>query len=77
MLPSYYFDYIFVHLGQKARLRPEFVSPKFWSTLDPNPARTRPEKPGLKYNSEVNNSLILFLSRNSSQKMMTETIIGA
>ena len=76
MLPSYYFDYIFVHLGQKARLRPE-LSPKFWSTLGPNPARTRPEKPGLKYKSEVNNSIILFLSRNSSQKMMTETTIGA
>ena len=41
MLPSY-FDYIFVHLKQKARLRPE-LSPKFLSTLGPNPARTRPE----------------------------------
>ena len=30
MLPSY-FDYIFVHLRQKARLRPE-LSPKFLST---------------------------------------------
>ena len=35
MLPSY-FDYIFVRLRQKARLRPE-LSPKFLSTLDPNP----------------------------------------
>ena len=33
MLPSY-FDYIFVHLTQKARLRPE-LSPKFLSTLYP------------------------------------------
>ena len=37
MLPSY-FDYIFVHLRQKARLRPE-LSPKFLSTLGPNPTR--------------------------------------
>ena len=37
MLPSY-FDYIFVHLRQKVRLRPE-SNPKFLSTL----ARTRPE----------------------------------
>ena len=51
MLPRY-FDYIFVHLQQKARLRPE-ISPKFLSTLGPNPARTgtRPEKPGPTYNS--------------------------
>ena len=47
-----YFDYIFVHLRQKLRLRPE-LSPKFLSTLGPNPARTqtRPEKPGPTYNS--------------------------
>ena len=44
MLPRY-FDYIFVHLRQKARLRLE-LSPKFWSILGPNPAGTRPEKPG-------------------------------
>ena len=37
ILPSY-FDYIFVHLRQKARLKPE-LSPKFLSTLGPNPAR--------------------------------------
>ena len=37
-----YFDYIFVHLRQKVRLRPE-LSPKFLSTLGPNPTRTRPE----------------------------------
>ena len=41
MFPSY-FDYIFVRLRQKVRLRPE-SSPKFLSTLGPNPARTRPE----------------------------------
>ena len=53
MLPDY-FDYIFVHLRQKVRLRPE-SSPKFLSTLSPNPARTRtrPEKPGPTYNSEA------------------------
>ena len=33
-----HFDYIFVHLRQKVRLRPE-LSPKFLSTLDPNPTR--------------------------------------
>ena len=37
MLPGY-FDYIFVHLKQKVRLRPE-LSPKFLSTLGPNPTR--------------------------------------
>ena len=37
MLPRY-FDYIFVHLRQKAGLRPE-LSPKFLSTLGPNPTR--------------------------------------
>ena len=41
-LPSY-FDYIFVHLSQKVRLRPE-LSPKFLLTLDPNPTRkARPD----------------------------------
>ena len=48
-LPSH-FDDIFVHLRQKACLRPE-LSPKFLSTLGPNPARTRLEKPGPTYNS--------------------------
>ena len=43
---SSYFDYIFVHLRQKARLRPE-LSPKFCQLE----ARTRPEKPGSTYNS--------------------------
>ena len=41
MLPNY-FGYIFMHLRQKVRLRPE-LSPKFLSTSGPNPARTRPE----------------------------------
>ena len=42
MLPSY-FDYIFVHLRQKVRLRPD-ISPKFLLTLDPNPTRkARPD----------------------------------
>ena len=37
MLPSY-FDYIFVHLRQKLHLRPD-LSPKFLSTLGPNPTQ--------------------------------------
>ena len=42
MLPSYC-DYSFVHLEQEVRLRPE-LSPKFLSTLGPNPTRkTRPD----------------------------------
>ena len=51
MLPSY-FNGIFVHLRQKARLRPDSSS-KFLSTLGPKPSRTRtwPEKPGPTYNS--------------------------
>ena len=54
MLPCY-FDYIFMHLRQKVRLRPDLGS-TFLSTLGPNPARTRarPEKPGPTYNSDVN-----------------------
>ena len=51
MLPDY-FDYIFVRLRQKVRLRPE-SSPKFLSTLSLNPARARPEKPGPTYNSDA------------------------
>ena len=53
MLPSY-FDCIFGHLIQKVRLRPE-LSPKFFSNLGTNPARTRTrsEKPGPTYNSDV------------------------
>ena len=42
MLPRY-FDYIFVQLKQKARLRPD-LSPKFSSTSGPNPTRkARPD----------------------------------
>ena len=42
MLPSY-FDYTFVHLRQKVRLRPE-LSPNFLSSLGPNPTRkARPD----------------------------------
>ena len=48
MLPSY-FDYIFVHLRQKVLLKPE-LSPKFLSTLGPNPNPTR--KARATYNSE-------------------------
>ena len=49
MLQSY-FDFIFVHLRRKVRLRPE-VFVNFGPEPDPNPARTRPEKPGPTYNS--------------------------
>ena len=57
MLPRY-FDYIFVHLRQKARFRLE-LSPKFFSTLDVNPAQTCPEsepdpKTGPTYNFAKN-----------------------
>ena len=42
ILPSY-FDYTFVHLRQKICLRPD-LSPKFLSTLGPNPAqKARPD----------------------------------
>ena len=40
-LPSYS-DNIFVHLKQKALLRPD-LNPRFLSILDQNPARVRPE----------------------------------
>ena len=45
MLASY-FDYIFVHLKQKALLRPN-LSPKFLSTSGPNPNPTRKARPDL------------------------------
>ena len=42
MLPSF-FNYIFAHQRQKVRLRPK-LSPKFLSTLGPNPTRkARPD----------------------------------
>ena len=44
-----YSDYIFVHLRQKARLRLK-LSPKFLSTLGPNP--TRKSRPDLQLCSE-------------------------
>ena len=59
MLPRY-FDYIFVHLRQKVRLRPE-LSPKFLLTLGPNPARTQPEKPGPTYTSVPLCLLIMYI----------------
>ena len=55
-----YFDYIFVHIRKKVRLRPK-LSPKFFFNFRPEPdqkspnptrkARTRPEKPAPTYNS--------------------------
>ena len=56
MLPSYA-DYIFVHLRQKARLRPE-LSPKFLSTLGPNP--TRKARPDLQLCASIIKDLIRF-----------------
>ena len=53
---SSYFDYIFVHLRQKARLRPD-LSPKFCQLE----ARTRPEKPGSTYNSATMRLLTLYV----------------
>ena len=42
-LPSYFDYYIFVHLRQQVRLGPE-LSPKFLSTLGPNPnGKARPD----------------------------------
>ena len=54
MLPNY-FDFIFVHLRQTVRLKPE-ISPKLLSTLGLNLARTRPEKLGSIYNSTFSNT---------------------
>ena len=45
ILPNH-FGYIFMQLKQKARLRPE-LSPKFLSTLGPNPNPTRKARPDL------------------------------
>ena len=47
MLPSY-FDYIFVHLRQKVRLRPQ-LSPKFLSTLGPDPPRLTTLEPSTRF----------------------------
>ena len=51
MLPSY-FDYTFVHLRQKARLRLD-LSPKVLSTLGPNPNPTRKARPDLQLCNNV------------------------
>ena len=53
MLPSY-FDYIFVRVRRNAPLRPE-LSPKFLSTLGPNP--TRKARPDLQLWSTVTISM--------------------
>ena len=55
MLPSY-FDYIFVHLRQKARLRPE-LSPKFCQLK----AQTQPE-PGPNPTRKARRDLQLWLA---------------
>ena len=47
-----YFDYIFVHLRQKARLRSE-LNPKVCQLY----TRTRPEKPGPTYKSVLNENI--------------------
>ena len=57
---------MFVHLRQKARLTPE-ISPKFLSTLGPNPVQTRSEKPGPTYNSAFNDNLHKILVWYTSQ----------
>ena len=38
------------------------IKPDILSTLDPNPARTRPEKPGPTYNSVSNNFLQFYFA---------------
>ena len=43
---SSYFNYIFVHLKRKARLRPD-LSPKFLSTSGQNPNPTQKVRPDL------------------------------
>ena len=55
MLPDY-FDYVFVLLRQKARLRPE-LSPKFLPTLGPNPEPTRKARADLQLWVEPNNTV--------------------
>ena len=47
------FNYIFVHLKRKARLRPD-LSPKFLSTFGPNPTqKVRPDLQLLEHISSV------------------------
>ena len=66
---SSYFDYIFVHLGQKARLRPE-LSPKFCQLE----ARTRPEKPGSTYNSATMRLLTLYVHETFFRSLVVMNI---
>ena len=67
MLPSY-FNYIFVYLRQKVRLRSD-LSPKFLSTLGPNPTRkARPDLQLWFYSIFlVNTALFVMLRISSSQ----------
>ena len=70
MLPTY-FDYVFVHPRQKARLRPE-LSPKFLSTFGPNLARTHsdPKSSAQLTTLLVTASLLLFYLF-STEKLVT------
>ena len=76
MLPCY-FDYIFVHVRQKVRLRPE-ISPKFLSTLGPNP--TRKARPDLQLcftqrEAEEQGKLIFQLPSKSYQFIFFQTAL--
>ena len=70
----------FCTLRQTVRLRPE-LSPKLFSTLGPNPARTRTrsEKPGPTYNSAVlyTPATILTFQKNSSHPLKPERKLHA
>ena len=63
MLPSC-FDYIFGHLRQNARLRPE-LSPKFFSTLGPNPSPTRKAQADLQLWGAKSPAVGQFFGKNS------------
>ena len=63
-----YFNYIFVHLRQKVRFRPEII-PKILSTLGPKPARTRPE-PDPKNPARLTTLVYAVDSRRSSRKSL-------
>ena len=70
MLPSF-FDYAFVHLKQKVGLRPE-LSPKFLSTLGPNP--TRKARPDLKFcHAEIFYIITLFAVGKCKCTVQAET----
>ena len=64
---SIYFDYIFLHLRQKVRLRLESRS-KFLSTFGPTPARTWPEL-GLK-NPARRTTMSLIVHKNQTQQIL-------